>query len=162
MPDIQPLVERDAVRAELISDALEVLLMRLPAPGSDRSFWVTPGGGLLAKESPEAGLQRELCEELGLADAQIGPLLLRRDHTFDWLGRRIRQRERLYAVHTQRFVPVVGDELEAKVIAELRWWPLPTLASFPGDLTPRSLHALIERYLEHGPSARVPLEVRVD
>lgn len=76
-------IERDAARAILLTPSQEVLLMRIHPPDSDRHFWITPGGGLEAGESAEAGLRRELHEELGLNSFVMGPLLWRRQHTFN-------------------------------------------------------------------------------
>jgi 8-oxo-dGTP pyrophosphatase MutT (NUDIX family) len=66
-------IEREAVRAILLTKASEVLLMRICAPDDGARFWITPGGGLEPDETVEEGLKRELKEELGLDNFQIGP-----------------------------------------------------------------------------------------
>ena len=81
------IIERNAVRAIVLTPEPKVLLMRIRAPEGGDWFWITPGGGLEAGETEEAGLRRELKEELGLERFEVGPLVWRRQHTFNWGGR---------------------------------------------------------------------------
>ncbi|HMJ03966.1 MAG TPA: NUDIX domain-containing protein, partial [Conexibacter sp.] len=113
-------IEREAARAILLTPQHEVLLLRVRPPGEH--FWITPGGGLEAGETPADCLRRELREEVGLERFVLGPLVWRRQHTFNWLGRRIHQREQYYVVQTERFTPRMSDPIEAKTIDQLRWW----------------------------------------
>jgi 8-oxo-dGTP pyrophosphatase MutT (NUDIX family) len=151
-------VERRAVRALLLTPADEVLLMRIHPPASQDYFWITPGGGLELDESVADGLRRELREELGLLDFEIGPLVWRRHHTFDWGDRRISQREEYYIVRAQRFEPAMTDELEAQVLHSFRWWPAAALATSEETLTPLSLAKIVADYLTNGPPLG-PLDV---
>ena len=73
-------------------DAQEILLLRIRPPQGGAAFWITPGGGLDTGETAESGLRRELKEELGLEHFVMGPLVWRRQHTFDLAGKRICQR----------------------------------------------------------------------
>ena len=102
------IVERNAIRAILLTPQREVLLMRIRPPHGGQCFWIAPGGGLEPGESVEDGLRRELQEELGLARFTLGPLVWLRQHTFNWEGRRICQRERYHVVSVDRFEPHVG------------------------------------------------------
>lgn len=76
--------------------------------------------GLERGEATEAGLRRELREELGLPSFVLGPLLWLRQHTFDWAGRRICPPERYYIVHVERFAPKMSDVVEARVLQSFR------------------------------------------
>ena len=107
-------IERNAVRAIVLTPELKVLLMRIRPPQGGDWFWITPGGGLEAGESDEAGLRRELKEELGLERFDVGPLVWRRQHTFDWGGARICQREQYRIVHVAEFEPRMTDAVEAR------------------------------------------------
>jgi len=156
-------VERHAIRAILLTPQREVLLLRIRAPQGGNWFWITPGGGLERGESAEAGLKRELAEEVGLSDVRLGPLVWRRQHTFDWGTRRIRQREDYYVVHVDRFDPHMTDEVEAQVLDRFQWWNLDALADTDEDLTPTALHAIVAAYLRDGaPRGPLELEVLVD
>jgi 8-oxo-dGTP pyrophosphatase MutT (NUDIX family) len=154
------IVERHAVRAILYTPEQEVLLMRIHPPHGGTSFWITPGGGLNPGESPEAGLRRELKEELGLENFTLGPLLWRRQHTFQWGQKRLCQRERLYAVPSSRFEPHITDAVEAEVLDEFRWWTLAELSRTTDSVTPAALARIVADYLLQGPPCE-PLDVEI-
>ena len=157
------IIERDAIRAILLTPAHEVLLMRIHPPGGGEHFWIAPGGGLEPGEAVESGLRRELREELGLEDFTVGPLVWRRQHTFTWGEKRIRQRERYHVVHVEPFVPRMSDAVEAAVLDCFRWWPAAELALAGERLTPLALAQIVARYLAHGAPAEPPeVEVLVD
>ncbi len=156
-------VERSAIRAIVLTPEHKVLLMRIRAPEGGDGFWITPGGGLESGETQEAGLRRELMEELGLERFAIGPLVWRRQHTFNWGGRRICQREQYHVVRVAEFEPRMSDEVEARVLDQFRWWHLDELAQAQEALTPKSLAEIVTRYLAHGAPADVSsVEVLVD
>jgi 8-oxo-dGTP pyrophosphatase MutT (NUDIX family) len=154
------ITEREAVRAILLTPEREVLLMRVRPPDGRASFWVTPGGGIAAGETIADCLRRELREELGLEDFSVGPLVWRRQHTFTWLGRRIRQRERYHVIEVDKFVPVMSDPIESKTIDCFRWWPEQDLSATHESLAPLSLSAIVTKYIRDG-APREPLEIEV-
>jgi len=156
-------IDRQAVRAILLTPQHDVLLMRLHEPASEEYFWVTPGGGILPDESIEDALRRELDEELGLRSLHVGPVLCRRQHTFNWLGRRLCQREQLHLVLVDRFEPHMSDPTETLVLDRFHWWALDELAQTTESITPRALSQIIARYLADGPPPELPeIEVCID
>jgi len=160
--DVPDIIERDAVRAILLTPAADVLLMRIRLEGVG-PFWITPGGGIEAGEDTREALRRELKEELGLDDCEPGPLLWRRQHTFNFRGKRYRQREQYFAIHMPRFDPVMTDVTERQFLDRFRWWSLAELRIATERLTPLSLANIVERYLRDGPPANVPaIEILVD
>ena len=157
------IINRRAVRAVILTPDREILLLRIRPPEGSKSFWITPGGGLEADETIEAGLRRELQEELGLDGFPIGPLVWRRQHTFDWAERRICQYEEYYVVQVPRFEPHMSDDLEMHVVDRFQWWPVAELARIPERLTPLSLAAIVCDYLSYGPPQKpLDLEVLID
>lgn len=67
------LVERDAIRAIILTPENEVLLLRIHPPDDEERFWwITPGGGREPGEAVEDALKRELQEELCLKEYVLG------------------------------------------------------------------------------------------
>ncbi|MBC8115964.1 MAG: NUDIX domain-containing protein [Candidatus Saccharimonas sp.] len=157
------MIQRQGVRAILLTPEQEVLLLRIRPPECGDWFWITPGGGLEPGETAESGLRRELKEELGLEHFLLGPLVWRRQHTWDWAGKRICQREEYHVVHVARFEPVMSDSIEIQILDRFRWWPVAELAHATERLTPLSLAEIVARYLAQGPPQEpLEIEVRVD
>ncbi|BDI33725.1 DNA mismatch repair protein MutT [Capsulimonas corticalis] len=155
--------ERFAIRAILLTPEREVLLLRILPDDNIEPFWIAPGGGQESGETFEETLRRELREELGLTEFAVGPVVWRREHTFRWAGRRIRQQEQYHIVHVPRFQPVMTDETEAKSLDRFQWWPAADLAQTRERLTPLSLATIVEQYMANGaPREPLALEVLVD
>jgi 8-oxo-dGTP pyrophosphatase MutT (NUDIX family) len=154
------IIQRHAIRAILLTPENEILLLRIREPGTYEWFWITPGGGLEPGETIEEGLRRELQEELGLNQFMIGPLVWRRQHTFNWAGKRVCQYEQYYIVHVDRFEPQMSDAAEAETLDRFHWWPLDELPRSRERLTPLSLMEIVTRYLAHGPPQE-PLGVEI-
>jgi len=155
------ITERECIRAILLTPEREVLLLRIHSPEScDYFWWITPGGGIEAGEDAHGALRRELREEVGLVEFKLGPLVWRRQHTFNWGGKRICQRESYHIVEVERFEPRMSDPIEANVLDQFRWWSLVDLTHAGEKLTPLSLPDIVRRYLRRG-APQEPLEVEV-
>ena len=157
------IVDRHAARAILLTPEHQILLLRVRPPQGGHWFWIAPGGGINAGETVEAGLRRELREEVGLDRFAMGPLVWKRQHTFNWGEQRICQREEYYIVHVESFEPRMSDTTEIKFLDRFRWWPVAELAQSVELLTPRSLADIVAQYLADGPPrGALPVEILVD
>lgn len=155
------IIDRHAARVVLLDREDRVLLFRCQEPGTNRSFWITPGGGLEPGETHEQAALRELQEETGLTGVELGPCVWTRSHTFPWLGRTYRQHERFFllrvASHTVDPASHTDEELE--VLIEHRWWSVEQLMEAAHEsFAPRRIAGWMEQLLEHGGAAE-PVDV---
>lgn len=159
--DPAPLHFRRAVRALILDPADHVLLVRFVFP-SGVEAWALPGGGLEEGETPEDGLRRELHEELGLSEFEIGPHIWNREHVFPMSSGHDGQRDRIHLVRSERFepVPAIGwDAMRAEFVHEIRWWTAPEIDEHRHlRFTPRTLADLLVGLLTDGVPA-TPLDV---
>jgi 8-oxo-dGTP pyrophosphatase MutT (NUDIX family) len=140
---------RQAVRAVFVDATGSVFLMRIVEPGSGQRWWITPGGGIEAGESPIAALHRETAEELGIDLAQIGTprAIWHRRITFSWASEDVSQHETFYLVECDRFDPPRcedGDGSGSYTAGEPRWWTDPELRASSENIAPERLADLLE------------------
>lgn len=107
-----------------------------------------PGGGLEDTESHEVGAIREAEEELGLRVDDVGAVVYRRRHVFEWGGRVLDQRERFFVLRVaSRFEPEpsIGEErLRAEGVLEHRWWTTDEIDAHPEvDFAPRQIARIV-------------------
>ena len=137
------LPKRQSIRALVLDEAGRTLLFRY---GNEYAWWwVPPGGGQEPGESDEQTLRRELLEECGLADFEIGPLLwneegfsLEEPGHGGWA-------HRVYLVRVPAFENAPQLDLRAEGSHEERWFTADELEGLP--TRPRNLceHLLAER-----------------
>ena len=144
---------RSSARALLVTPEREILLLRWTARAIDRSFWITPGGGVEAGESEREAVEREIAEETGLAGAAIGPAVWTRSVPIPWAEPPFTQRETYFWVPTARFEPSragIPTEAEQREIEDYHWWSLGAIEASTERFAPRRLGALLRALLERG------------
>ncbi|MGH2607895.1 MAG: NUDIX domain-containing protein, partial [Tepidiformaceae bacterium] len=110
-------------------------------------FWITPGGGLEGDETYEQCALRELREETGIVDVDLGPCVWLREHTwwFEWERNWIRSVERYFVGRTQQTEVLRSsqtDLVEMQFLAEDRWWTLEEMRAAPERLVPAAFAEL--------------------
>ena len=108
-------------------------------------------------QGEEAAL-RELAEETGITEVELGPVLWRRMCSFPFAGRRWDQDEWYYLARTARTAEVVPEpsgltELERRSVAGARWWTCQELTRAHETVYPTRLAELLCRLLDEGPPA---------
>jgi len=152
-------IDRSAVRALVLDGVQRTLLVKFH-DGEGQVWWTTPGGAIDQGEDLEAALRRELAEELGLDDFDLGPEIWTREHVFAWRGTILRQRERIWLIEIARHEPSPRVDLAAELVVDVRWWTLEELEGAAETLVPERLPQLIRDLRENGPPAK-PFDVGV-
>jgi 8-oxo-dGTP pyrophosphatase MutT (NUDIX family) len=155
---------RSGARALIVdNESGDVLLVRFEFPTA--VVWATPGGGLEPDEEPIDGLRRELREELGLVECEIGPHIWSREHAFPMTTGHDGQRDQIFLVRCRRFdpAPEIGwEQLRAEYVHEIKWWTLAEIQAATLDDTgvtddrptlfaPRRLGDLLAQLSTNGP-----------
>jgi TDG/mug DNA glycosylase family protein len=136
--------ERRAVRGLVIDADRRVLLVRFQHPvRGGESWWATTGGGIEPGETDEQALRRELHEEAGLVDFEIGPLVHTRTASFPWAQRLVEQFERYYLVRVGSHEIAPSIDLAPECVTDVRWWSLEELDSTSEQIVPPELSQLI-------------------
>jgi ADP-ribose pyrophosphatase YjhB (NUDIX family) len=156
-------IVREAVRALVLDPDGRALLVRFVNPDSGEQFWTTPGGGIDPGESLEDAIRRELREETGLEDPELGPVIWTRREVFPWAGRTLDQREQVVLVRAPAFEPkpsLGAERLAAEDVHEVRWWTLDEVEGSSETFYPTRLAHFLRGLLEDGPPNE-PIDVGV-
>ncbi|MBO1335942.1 NUDIX hydrolase [Streptomyces sp. VRA16 Mangrove soil] len=152
---------RKVARVVLLDPEGRVLLLHGHEPGDTADdWWFTPGGGLEGDETREQAALRELAEETGITDVELGPVLWQRVCSFPFDGRRWDQDEWYFLARTTSTVPGAGinesglTDLERRSVAGARWWTYRELAEAHETVYPTRLAELLNRLLDEGPPSR--------
>ena len=147
-------VLRRVARVVLLDPQDRILLMHgyEPEDPADR-WWFTPGGGLEGDETREEAALRELAEETGITEVELGPVLWRRICSFPFDGRRWDQDEWYFLARTAQTAtdPKGLTELELRSVAGLRWWTSAELSVARETVYPTRLAELLRTLLDEGP-----------
>ncbi|RDL08282.1 signal peptidase I [Streptomyces sp. HB202] len=145
---------RKVARVVLLDPDDRVLLLHGHEPDDPAdTWWFTPGGGLEGDENREQAARRELAEETGITDIELGPLLWTRICSFPFDGRRWDQDEWYYLARTQQTAtaPQGLTDLELRSVAGLRWWTSAELLATRETVYPTRLAELLRTLLDEGP-----------
>lgn len=157
-------IHRVSARVLLFDHNGRLLLMEgsnptLPAAGR---WWFPVGGGVEDGEDLHQAARRELKEEAGIEDLELGPVVWRRSADFPYLvDKHLYQREH-YLVGQTAVTDVYAaawTKYEREQGVVLRWWDEAELAGTKATFTPEQLPELIGD-IRAGVYPAEPLELR--
>ncbi|MET9856876.1 NUDIX hydrolase [Streptomyces sp. NPDC006450] len=145
---------RKVARVILLDPEDRILLLHGFEPGDPADdWWFTPGGGLEGSETREQAALRELAEETGITDVELGPVLWHRYCSFPFDGRRWEQDEWYFLARTSQTATALGGltELERRSVSGTRWWTSEELLAAHETVYPTRLAELLRTLLDDGP-----------
>lgn len=138
---------RPTARVILLDAEDRVLLMkgRMPAARDGPGAWFAIGGGVEPGETPAEAAMREIVEETGILDFQLGQLLWRREGV-------LRMPEPTLFKESYFLARCEGAEpdrsgwqaLERELVDDIRWWRRDELLLTPDRVFPPGLADLLE------------------
>ena len=148
---------RDTARGLVLDPRNRVLLIAYEAsrdvdptrPGL-RKLWFTPGGGLDPGEDHETALRRELDEEIGRGDAEVGPWIAWRETPFLLFRKQhfIRERHYLVRLPDDRIDTARLAETEDNPVLDVRWWRIADLLATSDVIEPGGFAELASRLID--------------
>jgi 8-oxo-dGTP pyrophosphatase MutT (NUDIX family) len=157
--------ERITVRVLLFDPDGRILLMkgRLPSRPDAPGAWFTVGGGVEPGETLEACARREIGEETGFAQVELGPAVWRREGPGALVGGEPALFKETYFV-----ARCAGGDLsragwmdhEHDLIDDIRWWSVGEVAACEEPIYPERLAELLPD-IAAGRYPAEPIEITV-
>ncbi len=156
----EPII-RHTARVLLVDEFDRVLLFQGQDPSDPtNAYWCPVGGGIEKGESPEDAARREVREETGLSDFDLGHHVWNRQDEYSFNGRDYRVSETWFFSRVPTFEVDTSalHGLEQMSFVNYRWWTQDELDVTTETMTPRQLASLLKDLILTGAPDK-PLEL---
>ena len=140
-------LRRPAARVVLFDRDGRIFLMRAsdPIDGSKPPWWEIPGGGMNWGESSSDAARRELYEEAGFAEVEMGPCIWVQHVEFDFAGYHFDSDERIHVAWCDggEWRPMHLEALEAAAFEGADWWTIDEVLATDEPLLPTRLREFL-------------------
>jgi 8-oxo-dGTP pyrophosphatase MutT (NUDIX family) len=145
---MESLRERLTARVLLFDPAGRLMLMRgrLPGHPPESAAWFTVGGGVEPGETLAEAARREIAEETGFVEVELGPVVwLREGAGVLHGGEPVLFKESYVVAHVTGGEPsrAAWAEHERELVDDIRWWTLEEIAATELRIYPERLRELI-------------------
>lgn len=139
---------RPAARVVLLDSDRRVLLINSvdPFDAAKRPWWEIPGGGMDPGETSEQAAAREIVEETGITEFELGPCIWTQQVQFTFAGMFFDSDERIHVAWCDGgvFAPRHLELYEAMAFRGARWWEAGELIESDEVLLPPRLREFLE------------------
>ena len=140
-------LRRPAARVVLLDRQGRIFLIngRDPADASKPPWLEIPGGGIDPGEDSAVAVARELYEETGIEDAEIGPVVWKQYVEFDFGGYHFESDEKIQVAWCDggEWQPKHLECLEAQAFSGAEWWSLEDLLASDKPVLPTRLREFL-------------------
>ncbi len=116
-----------------------------PADRSKPAWWEIPGGGMDPGESSEQAALREVHEETGIANVEIGPCIWTQQVQFTFAGMFFDSDERIHVAWCDggEYAPKGLEYFEALAFRGAKWWDVEELIASDEPVLPPRLREFL-------------------
>ena len=117
-----------------------------PADASKAPWWEIPGGGIDPGESFEEAAAREIVEETGITEFELGPCIWTQQVQYTFAGMYFDSDERIHVAWCEggEFRPQGLEFFEALAFRAARWWDVGDLLEATDPLLPPRMREFID------------------